>query len=139
MDFVHFEMLDSQVHAEYCDYYQGLMEITAKEFKARAVSMDIPQPKKVLTMIQKGQDSMMAQAIHKGFDINALIEEMPLYFHVICAEEALPKAMAALAKKTIDWRLSIALAHQYIWFFWNSQPKRLASYSKICCWQQTHN
>lgn len=114
VDFVHVEMLDSQVNAQYCDYYHGLMDITAKEFKARAVSPDIPQPKKVLAMMQKGQDSLVAQAIQKGIDINALVEKLPLYVHAICAEEALPKTMAALAKKPIDWSLSLALADQYI-------------------------
>jgi len=114
VDFLHFEMLDSQVHAEYCDYYHGLMDISAKEFKARAVSTDIPLPKKVLAMIQKSQDSMVAQAIHKGVDINALVNKVPLYVHLISAKEALPKAMAALAKTPINWNLSLPLAHQYI-------------------------
>lgn len=114
VDFIHFEMLDSQVHAEYSDHYHGLMEITAKEFKARSISMEIPPPKKALSMILKGQDSLVAQAIHKGLDINALVENRPLYVHVISAEEPLPKAMAALANKSIDWRLSIDLAHRYI-------------------------
>lgn len=112
--FLQYEFCDSQTDYRLAEHYHGLMEISAKEFKARAVSTEVPEPKKVATLTKQGADNKVAQAIQRGVDVNAMIAGLPLYVHVICAKYPLPLAMAALAKQDIDWRLSIHYVHQYI-------------------------
>lgn len=112
--FLQYEFCDSQTDYRLTEHHHGLMEISAKEFKARAVSTEVPEPKKVATLAKQGADSKVAQAIQRGVDVNAMIAGLPLYVQVISAKYPLPLAMAALAKREIDWRLSVHYAHQYI-------------------------
>lgn len=112
--FLHYEFCDSQTDYRLTEYYHGLMEISAKEFKSREVSTEVPDPKKVVTQTKQGADAKVAQAIQRGVDINQIIAGLPLYVHVIRATYPLPLAMAALAKQKVDWRLSISYTHQFI-------------------------
>jgi hypothetical protein len=106
--FLHYEFCDSQTDYRLTEYYHGLMEISAKEFKSREVSTEVPDPKKVVTQTKQGADAKVAQAIQRGVDINQIIAGLPLYVHVIRATYPMPLAMAALAKQ----KGRLALEHQ---------------------------
>lgn len=123
--FVHFNVVDSQGDGEATEYYHGLRVISAKEFKAREVSTDIPDPKKVVTLANQGGDSKVANAIQNGVNVNALVDGMPLYVHIISAKYPLPLAMAALAKQKIDWSLSVQWAHLFTSGFVEFPPSKI--------------
>lgn len=112
--FLQYDFCDTQTDYRVTEYYHGLMEISAKEFKARAVSSEVPDAKKLVTLTKQGADTKVAQAIQRGVDINEMVAGFPLYVHVIRAPYPLPLAMAALAKREIDWRLSTHDAHRYV-------------------------
>ncbi len=112
--FLHYEFCDSQTDYRLTEYYHELMEISAKEFKSREVSTEVPDPKKVVTQTKQGADAKVAQAIQRGVDVNQVIADLPLYVHVIRARYPLPLAMGALTKQQVDWRLSLDYAHQFI-------------------------
>lgn len=114
VSFIHLHVVDSQSDAEAIEYYHGLRPISAKEFKAREVSNDLPDPKKVVVMANQGADAKVATAIKSGLDVNVLVHEMPLFVHLISAKYPLTQTMAVLAKQPIDWRLGLPWAHLFI-------------------------
>lgn len=112
--FLQYEYCDSRTDYRLTEHHHGLMEISAKEFKARAVSSEVPDARKVVTLTKQGADAKAAQAIQRGVDINEMVAGFPLYVHVIRAPYPLPLAMAALAKREMDWQLSTHDAHRYV-------------------------
>ncbi len=130
VSFIHFNGVDSQSDAEATEYYHGLRLITAKEFKAREVSSDVPDPKKVVTLANQGGDAKVANSLKNGVNVNALVDGMPLFVHLISAKYPLTQTMEVLAKQSIDWRLGLPWAQLFVSGFAEFPAHQIAGLTK---------